>query len=87
MKILELESEMSSGNNEVFRVKMQHPLTGQISELFETHYMPDKEAQKLFTMFYECEACRPKGYHILKRFGKLMYSGDDIQSALKARMN
>ena len=86
MQVIFLHGEDMSGNNIVVCVEKFNKLSGQAIKLFETFYFKNKEDIKLYLLFDSCDSCRLKGYYVLKRFGKRLYSGLTFKEAMKARI-
>ena len=86
MKIISLKGEDASGSCVVVCVRKHNRFTGKTTRFFETFFFYNTEDIQLYLLFDACDKCRVKGYEILKRFGRLLYSGIEFKEAMKARI-
>lgn len=86
MKIIKLKGEDMSGRNIVICAHKLNKFTGQVTKIFETFFFENQDDIKFWLLFDACDKCRVKGYEVLKRFGKVLYSGLNFQHAMKARI-
>ena len=86
MEIVKLKGEDMSGRNIVVCAHKFNKFSGQTTKFFETFFLENLEDIYTYLLFDACDNCRIKGYEILKRFGKVLYSGLNFQQAMKARI-